>query len=168
MPDALYADCRVEQPMVRKGWLEEGPGVASARRGADPFVTVDWDKAVDLVTDELTRVKDTFGNNAIFGGSYGWSSAGRFHHAQTQLKRFLGCIGGFRNSFGSYSNAAGQVILRISSGLAPGPDTDRIHPGTVSKHQQNYLFLSVALVSRTPKSNPGAWESTQLTSGYRA
>ncbi|MEC9185611.1 MAG: Asp-tRNA(Asn)/Glu-tRNA(Gln) amidotransferase GatCAB subunit C, partial [Pseudomonadota bacterium] len=34
MPDALYADCRVEQPMVRKGWLEEGPGVASARRGA--------------------------------------------------------------------------------------------------------------------------------------
>ncbi|MEC7396729.1 MAG: hypothetical protein VX639_06215, partial [Pseudomonadota bacterium] len=32
MPDALYADCRVEQPMVRKGWLEEGPGVASARR----------------------------------------------------------------------------------------------------------------------------------------
>ncbi|MED5574795.1 MAG: Asp-tRNA(Asn)/Glu-tRNA(Gln) amidotransferase GatCAB subunit C, partial [Pseudomonadota bacterium] len=59
MPDALYADCRVEQPMVRKGWLEEGPGVASARRGADPFVKVDWDKAVDLVTDELTRVKDT-------------------------------------------------------------------------------------------------------------
>ena len=36
MPDALYADCRVEQPMERKGWLEEGPGVASARRGADP------------------------------------------------------------------------------------------------------------------------------------
>ena len=116
MPDALYADCRVEQPMVRKGWLEEGPGVASARRGADPFVKVDWDKAVDLVTDELTRVKDTFGNNAIFGGSYGWSSAGRFHHAQTQLKRFLGCIGGFTNSFGSYSNAAGQVILAYLRG----------------------------------------------------
>ena len=127
MPDALYADCRVEQPMVRKGWLEEGPGVASARRGADPFVTVDWDKAVDLVTDEFTRVKDTFGNNAIFGGSYGWSSAGRFHHAQTQLKRFLGCIGGFTNSFGSYSNAAGQVILPhifgASAGTGYGPYT---------------------------------------------
>ena len=126
MPDALYADCRVEQPMVRKGWLEEGP-VSLARRGADPFVPVDWDKAVDLVTDELTRVKDTFGNNAIFGGSYGWSSAGRFHHAQTQLKRFLGCIGGFTNSFGSYSNAAGQVILPhifgASAGTGYGPYT---------------------------------------------
>ena len=122
MPDALYADCRVEQPMVRKGWLENGPASASDRRGADPFVPVSWERAIDLVTNELTRVKDEFGNNAIFGGSYGWSSAGRFHHAQTQLTRFLGCIGGFTNSFGSYSNAAGQVILPhiLGGGAAAG------------------------------------------------
>ena len=29
------------------------------------------------------------GAEAVFGGSYGWSSAGRFHHAQSQLHRFL-------------------------------------------------------------------------------
>ena len=29
------------------------------------------------------------GNEAIYGGSYGWASAGRFHHAQSQLHRFL-------------------------------------------------------------------------------
>jgi biotin/methionine sulfoxide reductase len=32
---------------------------------------------------------------AIFGGSYGWGSAGRFHHPQSQLHRFLNCIGGY-------------------------------------------------------------------------
>ena len=35
------------------------------------------------------RVRDQHGNEAIFGGSYGWASAGRFHHAQSQLHRFL-------------------------------------------------------------------------------
>lgn len=111
MPDALYADCRVERPMVRKSWLDNGPGSDNELRGGEPFVPVNWETAIDLVTDELTRVRESFGNQAIFGGSYGWSSAGRFHHAQSQLKRFLGCIGGFTSSVNSYSNAAGQVIL---------------------------------------------------------
>ena len=35
------------------------------------------------------------GNEAIFGGSYGWASAGRFHHAQSQLHRFLDLLGGY-------------------------------------------------------------------------
>jgi hypothetical protein len=29
-----------------------------------------------------------------YGGSYGWASAGRFHHAQSQLHRFLQKFGG--------------------------------------------------------------------------
>jgi len=45
---------------------------------------VSWDEALDLVAGELGRVKRDFGNQAIFGGSYGWASAGRFHHAQSQ------------------------------------------------------------------------------------
>lgn len=119
MPDALYADCRIAQPMVRKGWLENGPGGNRDLRGGEPFVPIGWDQATEIVTEELNRVRDTFGNQAIFGGSYGWSSAGRFHHAQTLLKRFLGCIGGFTNSVNSYSNAAGQVILPHILGGGP-------------------------------------------------
>src|SRR5204862_8325860 len=46
-----------------------------------------------------------------YGGSYGWSSAGRFHHAQSQLHRFLNCLGGFTRSVNSYSNGASSVIL---------------------------------------------------------
>ena len=110
VPDALYAKCRVKQPMVRKGWLENGPGNCELR-GTEPFVPISWERAIEIVASELTRVSDDYGNRAIFGGSYGWSSAGRFHHAQTLLKRFLICIGGFTDSVNSYSNAAGQVIL---------------------------------------------------------
>ena len=111
MPEALYAESRVQQPMVRKNWLDSGPGSTTERRGAEPFVPVSWDDALKLVADELQRVKNTYGNEAIFGGSYGWSSAGRFHHAKTQLKRFLNLFGGFTDQVYSYSNAAGHAIL---------------------------------------------------------
>jgi biotin/methionine sulfoxide reductase len=53
----------------------------------------------------------THGNEAIFGGSYGWASAGRFHHAQSQAHRFLNCIGGYVASFGSYSTGCAQSIM---------------------------------------------------------
>jgi len=111
MPEALYAESRVQQPMIRKSWLEGGPGSATELRGAEPFVPVSWDDASKLVSEELQRVKAAYGNEAIFGGSYGWSSAGRFHHAKTQLKRFLNLFGGFTDQVYSYSNAAGHAIL---------------------------------------------------------
>ena len=111
MPEALYHECRVAEPMVRKGWLENGPGGNREARGGEPFVPVSWDKALTLVSDELLRVKRDHGNEAIFGGSYGWSSAGCFHKAKTQLQRFLNGHGGFTAQMHSYSIAAGLTIL---------------------------------------------------------
>ncbi len=52
------------------------------------------------------------GIGAIFGGSYGWSSAGRFHHAQSQIHRFLNtALGGYVRSVNSYSAGASNVLL---------------------------------------------------------
>ena len=48
---------------------------------------------------------------AIFGGSYGWASAGRFHDAQHQIHRFLNLAGGYVRSVNSYSSGATTVIL---------------------------------------------------------
>ncbi len=49
---------------------------------------------------------------AVFGGSYGWSSAGRFHHAQSQVHRFPNtALGGYVRSVNSYSAGASAVIL---------------------------------------------------------
>lgn len=102
---------RIKSPMVRKSWLENGPGSSPEARGTDPFVAVSWDTVEKLVADELLRVREIHGNEAIYAGSYGWASAGRFHHAQGHLKRFLNLFGGFTKSVNSYSLAAGQVIL---------------------------------------------------------
>jgi biotin/methionine sulfoxide reductase len=52
------------------------------------------------------------GAQAIFGGSYGWSSAGRFHHAQSQVHRFLNCaLGGYTRSVNTYSAGASEVVF---------------------------------------------------------
>ncbi|MFF2327485.1 MULTISPECIES: molybdopterin-dependent oxidoreductase [unclassified Streptomyces] len=107
---ALRHPTRVRRPAVRRGWLEHGPG-PSGQRGREPFVEVGWDEALDLVAAELARVRDTYGNQAVYGGSYGWASAGRFHHAQSQLHRFLAQFGGYTASRNSYSLGTSLVLL---------------------------------------------------------
>ena len=72
---------------------------------------VSWPEALDLVVAELRRVYAAHGPRAVFGGSYGWASAGRFHDAQHQLHRFLNLTGGYVRSVNSYSSGAAAVIL---------------------------------------------------------
>ncbi|QCI65176.1 molybdopterin guanine dinucleotide-containing S/N-oxide reductase [Phreatobacter stygius] len=110
-PAALRHRARIAQPMVRKGWLERGPG-PDDRRGRDEFVPMSWDAVMDLLGSELARVRDKHGPGAVFGGSYGWASAGRFHHAQSQIHRFLNtALGGYVRSVNSYSSGASSVLL---------------------------------------------------------
>lgn len=104
---------RVQRPAVRAGWLRKrrNPAAQVPQRGDDAFVEVSWDEALTLVADELQRVRTQHGNASIFGGSYGWSSAGRFHHAQSQIHRFLNAIGGYVAHRDSYSLGAGRVLM---------------------------------------------------------
>ncbi|MDO9435724.1 molybdopterin-dependent oxidoreductase [Hydrogenophaga sp.] len=111
MPEMVHSDLRVDRPMFRKGWLEHGPGKSTENRASDPFVALPWDEALDRVAQELNRVRTLHGNAAIFSGSYGWSSAGRFHHAKTQMQRFINLIGGSTTHVHSYSFAAAQALL---------------------------------------------------------
>ncbi|QMU60063.1 MAG: molybdopterin-dependent oxidoreductase [Boseongicola sp.] len=111
---SLNGEARVRRPAIRQSWLEHGATANAGERGKDPFVEVSWDRALDLVAGELKRVIADHGNDSIFAGSYGWSSAGRFHHAQSQLKRFLNSFGGFVRTEGNYSyNAALQLMPYI-------------------------------------------------------
>ncbi len=101
---------RIQRPAIRRGWLENGPG-PSDRRGRDEFVEVEWDEAINAVATELDRVRTNHGNASIFGGSYGWASAGIFHQSQSQLQRMLNLIGGYTRSINSYSTGTSVVIL---------------------------------------------------------
>jgi biotin/methionine sulfoxide reductase len=110
-PEALRHRARIAKPMIRRGWLERGPG-RDPRRGCDAFVEMEWDEALDRLGAELRRVRDTHGPGAVFGGSYGWASAGRFHHAQSQIHRFLNtALGGYVRSVNSYSSGASSVLI---------------------------------------------------------
>ncbi len=111
MIDALDNPCRILRPAVRRSYLEKGHRAGGAGRGAEPFVEMEWGEALDLAAAELDQVRREHGNGAIYGGSYGWASAGRFHHAQSQIHRFLNCIGGYVRSVQNYSYAAGDIIL---------------------------------------------------------
>ena len=106
---------RILKPAIRKGWLESRD---RTNRCNDSFVEVSWDTALDLVAEELKRVRDTYGNKAIYAGSYGWASAGRFHHAQSQMRRFLNLIGGYTASRETYSHAAAEVLFPYITGLS--------------------------------------------------
>ena len=109
--NALDEDVRIPQPMIRQGYLKQRYDSDGARRGIEPFIPVSWELALDLAAGAIQRVTGEFGNEAIYGGSYGWASAGRFHHATSQVHRFLNTAGGYTRSVDSYSFAAAQVIM---------------------------------------------------------
>ena len=112
LPQAIHHRTRVQKPAIRRSWLQgDSQSRHPERRGQDDFVEVEWDEAIGMVANELSRVIEEHGNRSIFGGSYGWASAGRFHHALSQVHRFLNCAGGYVSSFGSYSTAAAQAII---------------------------------------------------------
>lgn len=100
---------RITRPAVRESWLRNGPG--GGGRGREAFVEVSWEKVTELIASEVDRVRTAHGNSAIYGGSYGWGSAGRFHHAQSQVHRFLNTAGGYTRSVTNYSFAAEAVVL---------------------------------------------------------
>jgi biotin/methionine sulfoxide reductase len=110
LPEIVRSPLRIDQPYVRRGYLERSSS-APHNRGGEPFVPVHWDTALDLVEAELRRVKDEFGNEAIYGGSYGWASAGRLHHSPSVLKRFLGLFGGYVDKLGNHSFGAALGIM---------------------------------------------------------
>ncbi len=145
---------RIRRPAARESWLRHGPGAATGRRGAERFVELDWDAALDIAARELERVRREHGNGAIFGGSYGWASAGRFHHAQSQVHRFLNSIGGYVRHVDSYSLGAARALMpRIVASMDElmGQHTDW---QTLARHTQ--LFVSFGGVP---------WKNAQINVG---
>ena len=125
LPEAVYSKTRVARPMVREGYLARGPE-SRAGRGRERFVPVSWERALDLAAAELLRVKQEHGAAAIMGGSYGWGSAGIFHDARTQTRRFLAAFGGFIDQDANYSFGTALKFLPHvlgSAQAATGPLT---------------------------------------------
>ena len=127
IPEMVHSPLRIARPAVRAGWLKRRERSDTTLRGREPFVEVSWEAALELVAGELARVRQLAGPEAVFGGSYGWSSAGRLHHARSLVRRFLFAGGGCTDQVGNYSWGAAQFLLpHVIGTFAPltGRQTD--------------------------------------------
>ena len=153
MLGARLSPARILRPSVRKSFLERGHSAGGQGRGGEPFVEVEWDTAISLAAAELDRVRKRHGNSAIYGGSYGWGSAGRFHHAGTQVHRFLNAIGGYTRSVQNYSFAAADVILPHVLGTTQGLAAGHTPWGMLAGHSQLVVMFGGMPVRNAQVSN---------------
>lgn len=146
IPELVYSDKRIRQPMVRRSWLKSRENSDRSLRGREDFVAVDWDTALDLVAEENRRVRDRYGASGIFNGSYGWSSAGRVNHARTLVRRFYNLGGGGIDQQGNYSWGAAQFFLPYVIGTYM-PLTGRVTdwPGVIEHCEIFVAFGGLAL-----------------------
>jgi biotin/methionine sulfoxide reductase len=115
MPEMVHSPLRIARPAIREGWRDGKP-----RTGNEKYREVSWDEALDTVAAEIKRVRERHGDTSILGGSYGWSSAGRVHHARSLVRRFLFLGGGCVDQVANYSFGAATYILpRVIGSFQP-------------------------------------------------
>ncbi|PSM52190.1 molybdopterin-containing oxidoreductase II, DMSO/TMAO/BSO reductase family, catalytic subunit [Campylobacter blaseri] len=109
--ELVYAKDRVKYPYVRKSYLQNPDDPKRELRGADEWVRVSYEEAIDLIAKELKKTIKATGNDSIYAGSYGWKSSGNVQNSRILLHRFMNSIGGFVGGLGDYSTAASQIIM---------------------------------------------------------
>jgi DmsA/YnfE family anaerobic dimethyl sulfoxide reductase A subunit len=88
-----YHPDRLQFPMKRVG-----------KRGEGRFERISWDEALDTVAGEMQRIKETYGNSALFV-PYGTGSYNQLNGSQT-ARRLMNLFGGCLGIYNSYSWAA--------------------------------------------------------------
>jgi biotin/methionine sulfoxide reductase len=143
MPAAIHSATRIAQPMVREGFIARGRGSGEGR-GRERFVPVSWDRALDLVAGELDRVRRSHGHDAIMGGSQGWASAGIFHEARGQVRRFLSAFGGFVDQTSNYSFGAALTFLPHVLGSAQAVTGPLTSWSSIARHARLLVLFGGA------------------------
>ncbi|MCP4757102.1 MAG: molybdopterin-dependent oxidoreductase [Proteobacteria bacterium] len=91
---------RLKYPMKRVG-----------KRGEKKYERISWDEAMDTIVSQLNRVKETYGNKALFFSSAGHMGA---LHTAGSLAKALAMFGGFTTLYGNISSE-GAVYAVMSS-----------------------------------------------------
>jgi anaerobic dimethyl sulfoxide reductase subunit A len=88
-----YHPGRLQYPLKRVG-----------ERGEGKFERISWDEALDMLAGHMRRVKETYGNGALFV-PYGTGSYNQLNGSQT-ARRLMNLFGGCLGIYNSYSWAA--------------------------------------------------------------
>lgn len=91
--ERIYSPDRIKTPMRRTG-----------PRGSGQWEQISWEEAFDEIASELRRVKDTYGNEALWY-HYGSGSTGGNITKRGTWPRLLNTFGGYLGQYGDYSTA---------------------------------------------------------------
>ena len=144
-PFQVHAKNRIKYPMVRKSWLEHGPGARPELRGADEWVRVSWERpstwwpARSSASSLIRPPGDPRRFLRLEERGY------MFHNSRTLLHRLMNLSRGFTGCAGDYSTGAAQVIM--SHVMAPSRCEQQTAWPNVVEHAE-----LVVLWGSTPRS----------------
>ena len=99
--EAMYSENRIGRPLLRVG-----------RRGSLDFREADWDEALTVVAEGLTKIQTRYGSKAILGLAGAGACRGEVHNTVNLTKRFLSCVAdGYTGTHGGYSANARNFVL---------------------------------------------------------
>ena len=132
------ADCPQTKVCLRgltqRHWLDhpdrlQYPLKRVGRRGEGKFQRISWEEALATITAEMTRIKDIYGNSAIYL-NYGTGVYGQIGHScvigdgQGALPRFFNMFGGYLGYYNSYSSACFSAAAPYTFGTVEGNSPD--------------------------------------------
>ncbi|MDD4730566.1 MAG: molybdopterin-dependent oxidoreductase [Desulfovibrio sp.] len=103
-----YSPQRLKYPMKRVG-----------KRGEGKFERISWDEALDMVSSELRRIIDTYGNEAVFV-HYASGVLGGTVSRREVAYRLFNILGGSLRYYGTYSTAQISAALPYTYGKRNG------------------------------------------------
>lgn len=109
----VYHDGRLKHPLKRVG-----------ERGEGKWEKISWDEALDLVAQNLQKLKDTYGSDSIL---YHWGTGTHMAlYYGTLPFRFFNLLGGAMNLRGSLCANAGHTAIAYTYGDSLGHDPEDI------------------------------------------
>ncbi|MFT8350733.1 DMSO/selenate family reductase complex A subunit [Clostridium saccharoperbutylacetonicum] len=101
----LYNYNRLKYPMKRVG-----------KRGEGKFERISWDEALDIISDNIERIRSMYGSDSIYM-NYATGNAGKTSERKW-MGRLLSLNGGYLSYYGSYSSACTQIATPYTYGTA--------------------------------------------------
>jgi anaerobic dimethyl sulfoxide reductase subunit A len=92
----IFGADRLKYPMKRKNWKPGGG--KKELRGKDQWVRISWDEALDIVSSEVKRISEKYGNEALWATGDG------------EITKVLSAIGGCVTDWGTTSRGAWKII----------------------------------------------------------
>ncbi len=90
----VYSPNRVLYPMKRVDWDPNGERNPQ-NRGKSKYERISWSEAIEIVFNEINRIKETYGMEAILSQSDGHGETKCVHSAHGCHRRLLSLLGGY-------------------------------------------------------------------------